>query len=274
MGPRVVTLGAVQIADLFIIRLTSGLAAGSTSGYFYGYYLMQLPETLIGTAIAIVVFPTMAELYNSKNIEELKKLSITALRIIWLLAVPAALGLVMLGRQAITVFFQRGAFTETSTAIVYSVLIFFSVRVISEASLEILARLFYAQHNTRTPMFVAIGWLVVTVALSFLLVGNIGIGGLALASTIAFTLQSIVLFILNRRQLGTLYGRQLLKTAGQAILGALGMATIIYSAGQFISSDILLLIFGGGVGLIAYTVITYLAGSREIPALINLIRSR
>ena len=274
MGPRIVTLGAVQMADLVIIRLTSGMAAGSTSGYFYGYYLMQLPETLIGTAIAIVVFPTMAELFNAKDIEGLKKLSITALRIIWLLAVPAALGLVMLGRQAIAVFFQGGAFTETSTTIVYTVLIFFSVRVISEASLEILARLFYAQHNTWTPMFVAIGWLFVTGAFSFLLVGNMGIGGLALASTIAFTLQSIVLFVLNRRKLGALFGRQLMQTAGQAILGALGMATTIYAAGQFISSDILLLAAGGSAGLAVYAVITYMAGSREIPALIRLLRSQ
>lgn len=274
MGPRIVTLGAIQIADLFIIRITSGLASGSTSGYFYGYYLMQLPETLIGTAIAIVVFPTMAELFNAGKIEELKKLAITALRIIWLLAVPAALALVMLGRQAITVFFQRGAFTETSTTIVYTVLVFFSVRVISEASLEILARLFYAQHNTKTPMFVAIGWLVVTVTLSFTLVGNLGIGGLALASTAAFTLQSIALFILNRHKLGALYGRQLLATAGQAILGALGMAMIIFAAGQFISDDLMLLIIGGSAGLAAYVAITYLAGSRELPALVNLIRSR
>jgi putative peptidoglycan lipid II flippase len=274
MGPRIVTLGAVQIADLFIIRLTSGLSAGSTSGYFYGYYIMQLPETLIGTAIAIVVFPTMAEYFNAGNIEELKKLSITALRIIWLLAVPAALALAMLGRQAITVFFQRGAFTEASTAIVYSVLIFFSVRVISEASLEILARLFYAQHNTKIPMYVAIGWLVVTVSLSFLLVGNIGIGGLALASTIAFTLQSVVLFFLNRRRLGELYGKQLLQTAGQALLGAFGMAAIIFAAGQVINDDLLLLITGGAAGLAAYIGITYLAGSRELPALVRLIRSK
>ena len=123
-------------------------------------------------------------------------------------------------------------------------------------------------------MYVAIGWLVVTVALSFLLVGNIGIGGLALASTIAFTLQSVVLFVLNRRRLGELYGRQLLQTAGQALLGALGMATIIYAASQFIASDLLLLIVGGSAGLATYAGNTYLAGSREIPALIHLIRSK
>ena len=66
MGPRVVTLGAIQLMDLFIIRLGSFLVAGSTSAYFYGYQIMQLPETLLGTAIAIVVFPTMAELFSHR----------------------------------------------------------------------------------------------------------------------------------------------------------------------------------------------------------------
>jgi putative peptidoglycan lipid II flippase len=57
-----VTLGAVQIADLFIVDQASQLDSGSTAGYFLAYQLQQLPETLLGTAIALVVFPTMAEL--------------------------------------------------------------------------------------------------------------------------------------------------------------------------------------------------------------------
>ncbi|MCA9978077.1 MAG: oligosaccharide flippase family protein, partial [Anaerolineales bacterium] len=76
MGPRVVTLGVIQVADLFIIRLASGLQAGSTSGYFYGYALMQLPETLFGTAIALVVFPTLAELYNAGDVAGMKRTAV------------------------------------------------------------------------------------------------------------------------------------------------------------------------------------------------------
>ncbi|HCB50692.1 MAG TPA: murein biosynthesis integral membrane protein MurJ, partial [Chloroflexi bacterium] len=110
----------------------------------------------------------------------------------------------MLGQPAIALFLEQGAFTETSTRLVYGILIFFSVRVISEASLEILARLFYAQHDTRTPMFVALGWLVTNIALAYLFIGILDVRGLALASTIAFTLQSLVLYILNRRRLGYL----------------------------------------------------------------------
>ena len=68
MIPRIVTLGTIQVADLFIIRLASGLAVGSTSGYFYAYGLMQLPETLFATAIALVVFPTMAEFSKRRSV--------------------------------------------------------------------------------------------------------------------------------------------------------------------------------------------------------------
>ena len=78
MGPRIVTLGTIQIADLFIIRLTSGLSEGSTSGYFYGYALMQFPETLFGTAIALVIFPTLAELFNAGAIKQMKETAVNA----------------------------------------------------------------------------------------------------------------------------------------------------------------------------------------------------
>ena len=276
MLPRVVTLGAVQIADLVIINLASdpGLETGSVSGYFYGYQLMQLPETLLGTAIAIVVFPTMAELYNGGDIDGLKRVSMNALRIIWTLTIPASVGLVLLGQPAITLLLEDGAFTADSTRLVYSILLFFSFRIIAEASLEILARLFYAQHDTVTPMIVALMWLAVNTVLAILLVDRLGVRGLALASTIAFTVQSLTLFLLNRRRLGYLQDRQLLATAGRSLLGAVGMAAVILLVGQFIDRTFLFLIIGGMTGIAAYLALTYAVGAREISDLLDIIRGR
>jgi putative peptidoglycan lipid II flippase len=274
MGPRIVTLGTVQLADLFIINLTSRLGPGSTSGYFYGYYLMQLPETLFGTAIAIVVFPTMAERFNAGDITGLKRTAMGALRIIWTLTIPAAALLILVGRPAIALFLEYGAFTAESTNIVYGVLLFFSLRVISEASLEIVARMFYAQHDTRTPMYVALLWLVVNAALAFALVGPMGVGGLALASTLAFTLQSTVLFVLNRRKLGDLEGRALLLTAGRAILGTAAMGAAVLAIGAYVTSPLPLLAASLPVGLVVYAVVVTLTGGNELRNLIHLIRRR
>lgn len=274
MVPRIATLGSVQIADLFIIRLASGLAAGNTSAYFIGYQLMQLPETLLGTAIALVVFPTMAELFNAGDIEGLKSVSMNALRIIWTLTFPAAVGLVLLGQPAIQFLFEAGAFTGESTRLVYGILLFFSFRVIAESSLEILARLFYAQHDTRTPMFVALAWLALNIGLAYPFAGAYGARGLALASTIAFTLQSLALYLLNRQRLGYLHERELLATAGRSLLGAAGMTVVIVVLQRVVRGSILFLFAGAACGLLVYILITYLTGAREIPQLIGIVRGR
>jgi putative peptidoglycan lipid II flippase len=274
MIPRLVTLGSIQVADLFIVRYTSGLPAGSTSGYFYGYYLQQLPETLLGTAIAIVVFPTMVEQFNAGNIEAMKRTAISALRIIWVLTIPAAVGLLMLGQPIIALVFQRGAFDAASTALVYGIVVWFSLRVVSEATLEIVARLLYAQHDTFTPMFAYMGWLVVSIVLMQVFFPSMGVAGLALASTVAFTLLAIALFVINRIKLGYLYEGELLQTAIRAILAAGGMALVIWSVGLFLGGSLWYVVVGGIAGILTYFTLQFLLGGQEIPDLISLVRNR
>lgn len=285
MGPRVVTLGVIQLADLVIIRLASSLPVSSTSGYFYGYAFMQFPETLLGTAIAIVVFPTMAELFNAGDIEGLKRTAVNALRVIWFLTIPAAALMVLLGQPALSLIFDAAA-----TAVIYSVLVIFSVRIVSEATNEIVARLFYARHNTRVPMFAYGGWLIVNAFFASLWVRTFGVRGLALASTIAFTFLAFMLYWLNRRELGDLGGRLLTVTAGRALVATAGMAGVIWAlmrtipitavalrftdASQLISllAQGTYLAFMGMIGMVVYLCLDYLAGGREILVLARLAR--
>lgn len=296
MGPRIVTLGTIQIADLFIIRLTSGLPEGSTSGYFYAYYLQQLPETLFGTAIGIVVFPTLAELYNSGELARLKRTAMNTLKIVWMLTIPAGIGLILLGRPAIALVLQRGAFDAASTQLVYGVLVFFSLRVVSEATLEIVARLFYAQHNTRTPMYASLVWLAVTVTLLYWFVDDLGVGGLALATTVGFTVQSGLLLLLNRRALGPLGERGLLTSLGRSLAAAGGMSVVILLIQRAIAggqlqgivsllvqasgnrveaagaASLLFVAVGSVVGVLVYLFLNLLLGGRELPWLIRMVR--
>ncbi len=273
MGPRIVTLGAIQVADLIVIRLSSSLPIGSTSGYFYAYALMQLPETLFGTAIALVLFPTMAELFNAGDIEGLKRSIFNALKIIWTLTIPAAAGLVLLGKPLIGIMLQGGAFNAQSARLVYSVLVVFSIRVVSESTLEIVARLFYAQHNTRTPMFTYLGWLFVNVALAYVLVNRFGIVGLAAASTVAFTLLAAALYLLNRRTLGSFNEAALAAAAARAVVATIAMAAAIWIVNQLVASDLLKLAIGGGFGIATYLIVSFLLGGREILSFLRLLRA-
>ncbi len=274
MGPRIITLGAIQFADLFIIRLLSALPPGSTSAYFYGFTLMQLPETLFGTAIALVVFPTMANYFNRGDLGRMKALAVNALGIIWTLTVPSAVGMIIIGRVLIRLLFERGAFTAESTALVYGAILFFSFRIVAEGTLEIVARLFYAQHDTRTPMFAYLLWLAIQVGLAFGLVGPLGVGGLALASTIAFTALAALLFWLNWRRLGDLGGRRLWGSGGRALAASAGMALVLWGLQAAIPSEILFLLAGIPAGLLVYIGLSLLMGGKEIPDLVRLLRQR
>ena len=233
-----------------------------------------MPETLFGTAIAIVLFPTMAEYFNRGDLAGLKRVASAGLRIIWMLTMPAAAALVLLGRPAIVVLLERGAFTPESTALVYGILVFFSVRVVSESTLEIAARLFFAQHNTKTPMKVALLWLLINVAFAYLLVGPLGAGGLALASSIAFTIQVAILLYLNHRRLGGLPVRELGLSFGRTALATGGMALVILTIGRFISAPLPFLLVGGGAGLLTYLGLNLLLGGREIPDLLRMVRGK
>lgn len=274
MGPRIVTLGTIQIADLFIIRLASALPIGSTSGYFYAYALMQFPETLFGTAIAMVVFPTLAEQFNAGDIEGLRNTASRTLRIVWFLTIPAAAALVLLGRPVISLLLEGGEFTADSAQLVYSVLVVFGLRVVSESTVEIAARLFYAQHNTKVPMFAYIGWLIVDVVLAYLFIDTLGIVALALASTAAFTFLAVVLLVLNNRALGGFLDKQLALSALRALVATIGMSIVILGLSQFITSPLLLLAIGGFCGAVTYLILSIMLGGDEIPRLVDLIRTR
>jgi putative peptidoglycan lipid II flippase len=274
MGPRIVMLGVIQVADLIVIRLASGLPAGATSGYFYAYGLMQFPQTLFGTAIALVVFPTLAELYNARDLDGLRRTAANTLAIIWTLTIPAAAATVLLGRPIIAFLFQGGAFDETATQLVYAVLVVFSVRIVSESTLEVVARLFYARHNTFTPMLAYLGWFALTAAASYLFVGRFDVVGLALATTIGFTLLAAALFELNRRELSGLGGRELRRSFLRAAAGAAAMSVAIWLVGRAVTGTFPFLIAGLSVGVTVYIGVTWLLGGRELSQLWDLVRVR
>lgn len=272
MGPRIVTLGTIQLADLFIVRLASTLAAGSTSAYFYGYFIMQLPETLFGTAIALVVFPTLSELFNAGRIEEMKETATRTLGIIWSLTIPSAVALLMLGRPMLQILFQSGAFDADAIEIVYGVVLVFSLRVVSESSLEILARLLYAQHDTLRPMFAYLIWLLVQVGGAYLFVTRFGVQGLALAATLAFTVLSIVLYFINRSKLNGWHIGPILVGAGRSLFASIVMAGVIWGLQGIVGNQYLFLISAAAIGGVVYLALISLLGGKEIQELWAVLR--
>ena len=260
MGPRIVTLGAVQAVDLIFIRLASQLAPGSISAFFYAMLVMvALPRSLFGQAISTVFFPTMAEQFNEGKHNDLKQTFSKGIQATLALTIPSALALVALGPPAIAFLFQRGSFGADATTLVYTLVVILALRLISESLQDVLSLLFYARHNTHTPMWAQLVWMVLNIALSFLLVRLWGIYGLALATTLSAAALAAILYLLHHSKAGTLDTRFLQRGTGRILLASAGMCAVITGV-RWLALPLLpylgIAMFGGGaIYLLLYTLL-------------------
>jgi putative peptidoglycan lipid II flippase len=268
MAPRVVDLLMARASiDWINANLGSGLGVGRVSSLRYAFQLMNTPWTLIGTAIGIAVFPTMAALAAEKDVRSQRGALSGALRAILTLALPAGVGLIVLGRPIIGLLFEGGEFTPESTELVYFALQFYVVALISQSVLEVVVRAFAAQKDTLTPLLVSFFTTALNIGLAIwlskpLVEGGLEHGGLALANGIAVGIESLIgLTILHFRWKGV-DARRILLDAGRALLASGAMAGAI-------------LLFGGGfIGLLVYLGSALVLGLQDIRTLpVSLLRS-
>ena len=307
MLPRIGGLGVFSLNFLVMNNIASRLGAGSVSALDWGWRLMQIPQTLIGTAMGIVIFPTLAALSELDDLSGKRDAMSGALRFILICSIPSAIALILLGRPLISLL-ERGAFDASASALVYSTLSMFTLGLIVHSALEIIARSFYADKDTLTPLFAALGGALINFGLAFALsdvarvdsnallnaialsapslqlsreVGNVS--GLALANSLGVMFEVLaLLFILRRRWRGIAektLARALLKTlvASLVMAAAIVAFDLVWESlvlGSGISLTILRLALAGTGGLAAFLLTALLLKMQEIPELAKLIRQR
>lgn len=170
MLPRIAGLGVFSLNFLVMNNIASRLGTGAVSALSWGWRLMQIPQTLIGTAMGVVIFPTLAALSELGDEDGKRTAMSGALRFIMVASIPAAVGLIFVGRPLIGLL-ERGAFDASASALVYSTLQFFAFGMVFHSALEVVARSFYADKDTMTPLWAALGGALINLALSFALSG-------------------------------------------------------------------------------------------------------
>ena len=224
MAPRVLGLAAVQLNFWINTLLASALPAGSLSALNYAWLLMLLPQGIIAQAVATAAFPTFASLEAQGKLAELRRVLAATLRAILFLTIPAAAGLLAWRVPLVRLLLERGEFTARSTGLTAYALAFYAFGLIGHSVIEIVARAFYALHDTRTPVVISLGGMALNTGLSLLLRGPLGHAGLALANTVATLLETALLVWLLARRLGGLPWAELGVTARRAGLAAAIMA--------------------------------------------------
>ena len=276
MGPRALGLGTTYLSFVLPTFLGSRLAEGAISAYEYGWRLMQFPETIIGTALGLAVFPTLAERANAGDRDGLYRTAAWALRLVLALALPAAMGLLVLGRPVTALFFQRGAFDASATARVAWALQFFALGLVTHSMLEVTSRLFFAQRDMWTPLWAALGGLALNAGLGGALLPALAHGGIALSNALGAGFQVAVLLWVAQRRSGGIGARALGKSLARTALASalMGMAVIGFRA-LVPGAGLLATSVGGlAVGAVTYLLTALLLGSEEVRELPKLLLKR
>jgi putative peptidoglycan lipid II flippase len=276
MGPRMLGMGVTYVSFVLPTTLGSQLPFGAISSYEYAWKLMQLPETVIGTAMGIVIFPTLTHIAERGDKAGLRRTFSWALRLILALSVPAAVGLVVLGRPLTALFLQRGAFDAAATDRVYQALQFFALGLVTHSALEVVARLFYAQRDMWRPFWAALGGLTLNATVGWMLLPALAQGGIALANSLGAGLQVVVLLLVARRRLAGVESWALARSLARTTAASALMAAAVLSFRTLLPDAGLLVAAGGGlaVGAVTYVLAALLLGSQEIRDLPGILLKR
>jgi putative peptidoglycan lipid II flippase len=268
MAPRVVDLLMARASITWISsNLVSYLGEGRLSALSYAYRLMNIPWTLIGTALGFAIFPVMSALAAEKDVDAQRRALSGGVRAVLMFSIPAAVGLIALGRPAIRLLYEGGEFTAQSTELVYFALQFYVLALISQSLLDIVVRAFAAQQDTLTPLLVSLFTTAINVGLAIWLAQPqiLAHGGPALANGLAVGVEATIgLVILHFRWKGV-DARRILIDAGKALLAAalMGIAIMVFDA-TLHPGTLIMLAGGGALGVVVYFSLAHLLGIKEI----------
>jgi putative peptidoglycan lipid II flippase len=202
MGPRILTLAFINLIFIANDNLASHLGAGAVSALVYGWLILQLPQTVIGTAAGTALLPTLSEQVARGDAEGLRRLLRRAIGVLVMVLVPLTLVSLVLVRPGVRLIFEGRAFTAEHSELVILAARLFLLGLLGHSLVDVAARTFYAHQDARTPLWLAAVTLGLFVALGYVLSEVMGFAGLALANSLAFSAEAaLMVVILYRRRI-------------------------------------------------------------------------
>jgi putative peptidoglycan lipid II flippase len=283
MIPRAIGLALFNLNMVVAVRFATDIGEGAVSAFDWGWRLMQFPETLIGTAMGIVIFPTLAALSAAGDREGKRDAMSGALRFVLFSAIPAAVLLIVAGRPALRLL-EGGAMDTASADLIFGVLIWFAPGVIVHSMVEIVARSFYADRDTVTPLWAALLTAGVNLPLAwfFATQTSLGVAGLSLANTVAVGAELVFLLIILRRRWQGLNDQALVTTGVKSVIASIAAGaavlivnTVAYRLGEGGKvSQVVQVALLSGVGIGTFAAVAFALRMDEMRLVVSAIRGK
>lgn len=259
MMPRIIGSGVYQLTvfiDTFCASLAAIVGQGGISAIYYANRIVQFPMGVFGVALASAVLPTLSGFASRKDIPSLKKTLVFSLENVFFVMCPVMMILMLLSTPIVRALFERGEFDVYSTQITALALSFYALGLLSFGGIKIMVTAFYALQDTKTPVKTAALCLVVNAGLNFIFMFPLKVGGIALASAVAGTLNFLILFAIMNKRLGG-FDTGLLRYFGKVFLGAVLTGLAVYGGWSYVRlpNEFLKLFMTGAFGLVFYEIV-------------------
>ena len=185
MLPAMLGFGVLELNTYVDMLCASFLAPGSNAYLFFANRLVQLPLALFGIAVATPILPKLSKLAAQGKTSEFSSTFGLGMRLIVFFTLPSTAALILLRKPIVNLIFERGAFTRESTDAVAFAVLFYAIGIFAFAAVKLVATVFYAQKDTRTPVVTGVVALVSNIVLNLILMRYLAHGGLALATSIS-----------------------------------------------------------------------------------------
>ena len=230
MGPAVIGGAAVQVNVLINSNFASNIpGSGPVSWLSYAFRLMQFPIGVFGVAIATATLPAISRSAARKDQADFRHTLASSMRLAFLLTIPSAVGLIVLGQPIIALIYERGHFGRVDTQHTAAALAFFAIGLTGYAAIKILAPAFYALGDSRTPMIISLASMLTNFVMNWLLVGVLQERGLALStSTVALGNCGLLYFIMRKR-LNGLEGRRTALAMAKILVASAAMGAACWA---------------------------------------------
>lgn len=223
MLPALLGVSVAQISLLINTQIASHLPTGSVSWLTYADRLMEFPTAMLGVALGVVLMPQLAGARARDDGAGYSALLDWGLRIVVLLAVPCAVGLLTFSKPLVAVLYHYGAFTALDVQQTTWALMGWGAGLVGIVAIKVLAPGYYASQDIKTPVKIAVVVLIATQLMNLALVPMFQHAGLSLSISLGALINATWLLIgLLRRgsfQPSSGWGRFLLQVvASSAVL--------------------------------------------------------
>lgn len=295
MIPRTMGLAVVQINFLIVTILASTLDSGSLAVFNLANNIQSVPLGLFGVSFAIVAFPTLTCSWaQNKKSEFIANFSSVFEKILFFI-IPTSVVFIVLRAQLVRIILGSGRFDWEDTILTFQALGVFSLSLFAQSLIPLLARSFYAIHNTKIPFLVGIFSEAVNLILALILIKEYQLIGLVWAFSIATIVNMILLLIILRKKVGNLGEKSIIEKTWKVITASVAMVVGIQTTKYlmaFLLENLNLSIFEypinmytflgvlsqTGVSLISGLILFYLASKimkiEELDYFINLVKVR